>query len=344
MSLAEVVLALLMVGLTAYAVLAGADFGAGIWDAVAGGGERGRRIRALVDSSMGPVWEANHVWLIFVLVTFWTAFPVAFGSVTSTLYVPLFLAALGIIFRGATFATRGLDFSPTARRWFAILFALSSVLTPFFLAAAIGGIASGRVPIGNAAGDALTSWWNPTSVLAGALAVASGAYLAAVYLAADATRAGHRDLADAMRRRALGAGVVAGGLAIGGLLVLRADARHLYDELTGAGLAAFCVSAGAGILTIALVWWRAYGHARISAALAVAAVIWGWVLAQRPELLPGAISIDDAAAPRATLVAILASYVAGAVILVPSLLLLFRLVLRGRLDKELPPLGKGPVP
>lgn len=343
MSLAEFVAALMVLGLSAYAVLAGADFGAGVWDRLVGGGARGRRARVLLESSMGPVWEANHVWLIFVLVVFWTAFPVAFGSVMSTLYIPLFLASVGIIFRGTTFATRGAVGSVRASPVIGALFVLSSILTPFFLAAAVGGIASGRVPVGNAAGDAITSWWNPTSILVGCLAVATGAYLAAVYLAADARRAGDEDLAEAFRVRALAAGVVAGGVTLGGIAVLRSDARPLYDDLlSGGGLVLVILSAAAGVATLALVWWRRYGLARMSAALAVGAVIWAWAVAQSPDLLPGAITIEDAAAPRATLVAVIVALVLGALVLVPSLALLFRLVLRGRLDKELPSLGEGP--
>ena len=345
MSLADLVAALMVLGLAAYAVLAGADFGAGVWDRLGARGARGRRVRSLVESAMGPVWEANHVWLIFVLVVFWTAFPVAFGSVASTLYIPLFLAAVGIIFRGATFATRGAVGTVRASPLIGALFVLSSILTPFFLAAAVGGIASGRVPVGNASGDAITSWWNPTSVLVGCLAVATGAYLAAVYLAADARRLGEEDLAEAFRVRALAAGVVTGAVALGGIAVLREDARPLYDDLlTGGGLGLVIVSAAAGVATLALVWWRRYGLARASAALAVAAVIGGWAVAQSPELLPGAITIEDAAAPHATLVAVVVSLIFGALVLVPSLALLFRLVLRGRLDKELPPLGEGPRP
>ncbi len=202
MSLADLCAALIVLGLTAYAVLAGADFGAGLWDLAAGRGRRGERARALIVSAMGPVWEANHVWLIFVLVVFWTCFPVAFGSVASTLAIPLFLAALGIIFRGGTFAFRG-SAGPRTRPAVRALFALSSLLTPFFLGAAVGAVASGRVPVGNAAGDPVASWWNPTGALAGALAALTGVYLAAVYLAADARRADAPDLAEAFRLRAL---------------------------------------------------------------------------------------------------------------------------------------------
>jgi cytochrome d ubiquinol oxidase subunit II len=347
-SLAELVAALLVLGLTAYAVLAGADFGAGVWDLAAGRGERGARLRGLIDGSVGPVWEANHVWLIFVLVIFWTAFPVAFGSVASTLYVPLFLAAVGIILRGTAFATRGVTGTARSGRMFGALFGLSCVLTPFFMGAVVGGVASGRVPIGNAAGDALTSWWNPTSVLVGALATVTGAYLAAVYLAADASRQGQRDLVEAMRVRALGAGLLAGAVALGGIAVLREDARPLYDNLTGDGLALVALSGAGGVATLLLVWWRRFGYARLTAALAVGAVIWGWVVSQRPDLLPGAITIEDAAAPRATLVAVLVAFLVGALVLVPSLAYLFRLVLQGRLDRDLPPISgpgdAGPVP
>src|SRR3954462_12014286 len=168
----------------------------------------------MVQRSMSPVWEANHVWLIFVLVILWTCFPVAFGSVFSTLSIPLFLAALGIIFRGAAFAMRGQAATINEARGLGALFALSSVLIPFCLGAAIGGVASGRVEVGNAAGDLVTSWLNPTSILIGVGGVSSGAYLAAVYLAGDSARAGLPDLVQAFRARALGAGVVTGVLAL----------------------------------------------------------------------------------------------------------------------------------
>src|SRR3954466_14369135 len=192
--LPQLCLALVMLGITAYAVLGSADFGAGFWDLTAGGPERGGRIRGMVQRSMSPVWEANHVWLIFVLVIAWTAFPVAFGSVFSTLYVPLFLAAIGIIFRGAAFALRGQAATIREARVLGGLLALSSVLIPYFLGAAVGGIASGRVQVGNATGAVFGSWVNRTSAVIGILAVVTGAFLAAVYLAGDARRAGQPDL------------------------------------------------------------------------------------------------------------------------------------------------------
>jgi cytochrome d ubiquinol oxidase subunit II len=340
--LPELSAAAVVLGLTAYLVLGGADFGAGFWDLTAGGAKRGARVRGMIKLAMGPVWEANHVWLIFVLVVFWTAFPVAFGSVTSTLYVPLFAAAVGIIFRGAAFALRGEAATIAEARALGAAFALSSVLVPFFLGAAVGGIASGRVPVGNASGDAFSSWWNPTSVLVGTLTVAVGAHLAAVFLAADSVRAGQPDLVRGFRARALGSGVVAGALAIAGLIVVRDDARPLFDGLTsGGGLALVLASGLAGLLTLALEFRNRFEVARYTAAVAAGSIVAGWAIAQRPDLLPGELSLDEAAAGDATLVVLLISVAVGLLVVLPSLRYLFRLVLRGDLDTEFHPLSAG---
>jgi cytochrome d ubiquinol oxidase subunit II len=340
-SLADVCVGFVALGVTAYAVLGSADFGAGFWDLTAGGAKRGGRLRGMVQRSMSPVWEANHVWLIFVLVILWTAFPTAFGSVFSTLSIPLFLAAIGIIFRGAAFALRGQAATINEARVLGAVFALSSVLVPFFLGAAIGGVASGRVPVGNAAGDLVTSWLNPTSVLIGVVGVLTGAYLAAVYLAGDSRRAGQDDLERAFRARALGSGAVTGVVALAGLLVLRDDARDLYDGLTsGAGLVFVLVSALAGLATLGLVWSERFGLARVTAAGAVAAIVVGWLVAQKPYILPPDLTLDEAKASDATLSALVIGVVAGMVILVPSLWFLYRLVLQGRLDQEYEPLDQ----
>ncbi len=242
--MAEVCAAFVILGIAAYAVLGSADFGAGLWDLTAGGSARGGRVRGMIERSMAPVWEANHVWLIFVLVIVWTAFPKAFGSIFSTLYIPLFLAAIGIIFRGTAFALRGQAATINEARTLGALFASASVLIPFCFGAVLGGIASGRVGLGNATGDPWSSWLNPTSVLIGVIAVLTGAYLAAVYMAGDSVRAELPDLARAFRTRALLAGAASGVVAIGGLMVLRSDSRLIYDGLTsGGGLAMVLVSA-----------------------------------------------------------------------------------------------------
>ena len=255
MSLAEVPAVLMIVGLIAYAVLAGADFGAGFWQLFSGSSPHARRVKDHAHHSMGPVWEANHVWLIFVLVVAWTAYPEAFGSIASTLAAPLFIAAIGIIMRGTAYALRSGTVSAREQRAAETVLGVSSILTPFALGAAIGGIASGRVPVGNAQGDMFDSWLNPTSLAIGAIAVATAAYLAAVYLAADAARARDDELVGAYRVRALGAGVVTGAIAIASLFVIRDDAEEIWDGLTsGAGLACVLVSVVAGAATLALVW------------------------------------------------------------------------------------------
>ena len=338
----ELTLAVLICGLTAYAVLGGADFGAGFWDLTAGGAERGARLRAMVKRSMGPVWEANHVWLILVLVVFWTGFPDAFGPVMETLYVPLFLAAVGIIFRGAAFALRGEAATIAEARALGATFALSSVLVPFCFGTVIGAIASGQVPAEGDPGIPLSSWTDATSIFFGLLAVATGAYLAAVFLAADSVRAGLPDLVRAFRARALGAGVVAGALAIAGLFIVREDAPALYDGLTsGGGLAMVICSALAGLLTICLVWAGRFGVARLTSAVAVGAVVVGWAFAQRPDFLPGELTLEQAAASNDTLVPLLIAVAIAVVVLVPALGLLFRLTLQGRLDPEFRPITAG---
>ena len=333
--LADVPMVFILVGITAYTVLSGADFGAGLWTLIPGGGRAGvAATREHTRHAIGPVWEANHVWLIFVLTVAWTCYPVAFGSIVSTLSIPLFIAAVGIILRGATYALRS-QLEAGTRRVALVedVFALSSVLTPFALATVIGGIATGRVPVGNARGNLITSWLNPVSVLAGVLAVAFSGYLAAVYLAADASRLAERDLVRDFRARGLVTGVLAGALALAGLFVVRASGpRYLWNGLTsGLGLALVCLCALAGVVTMVLVWVGRFGLARASAALAVAAVIAGWAAAQSPRLLPG-LTVAAAAADRATLIATIIGVAVGAVVLVPSLLLLYTLVLRGRLD------------
>ena len=339
--LPELCLALVAVGMIAYAVLGGADFGAGFWDLTAGGAERGGPVRGMVQRSMGPVWEANHVWLIFILVILWTAFPVPFGSVMSTLYVPLLIVTVGIIFRGTAFALRGEAAAIKEARLLGGLFALSSVLVPFCLGACVGAIASGRVPVGNAAGDPFSSWLNLTGITVGVLFVLTGAYLAAVYMASDSERGNLADLQRAFRARALGAGIAAGVVAAAGLLVLHSDARELYDGLvSGGGLACVALSAAAGLGTLVLVSRERYAAARFSAVVAVAAVIAGWAFAQSPDLLPGELTIDQAAAPDATLVAVLVSVAFGTALLAPSMYWLFSLTLRGRLDQQFEPLDQ----
>jgi cytochrome d ubiquinol oxidase subunit II len=330
MLLQSLPLVFVLMGVALYTVLAGADFGAGLWQLLAGRGPHGDRIREFAHRSMAPVWEANHVWLIFVLTVFWTAYPKALGSIASTLAVPLFIAALGIIFRGAAYAFRAGTSSVRESGVIDTMFSLSSILTPFALGAAIGGIATDRVPVGNAAGHLFSSWLNPTSIFIGVLAVTTSAYLAAVYLAADAARDGNRELEEAFRTRALVSALLAGALAFGGLFIVKGDSNMLFESLlSGRALSGVIASALAGVLALGLERTRRYEAARYLAALAVAAVIAGWALARWPKILPG-LTVYQAAAGHDTLVWVIACVLGGGAILFPSLGLLFRLALRGR--------------
>jgi cytochrome bd ubiquinol oxidase subunit II len=334
MSAANLCLVILWVGLSAYALLGGADFGAGFWDLLAGGAERGAPQRALIESSIGPVWEANHVWLIFAIVVLWTAFPPAFAAVGSTLYVPLTLAALGVIFRGSAFAFRKTVTELSLKRLFGAAFASSSVVTPFFMGTVAGGIASGRVPPGIARGSVMGSWLNPTSVFVGVAAIGTCAYLAAIYLTADARRRGDGDLAEAFRARGLVSGVVVGVVVMAGVAVVRSDAPVLYAGLVGRALPLVALSATFGLASLLLLWRRAFATVRVTAALAVLMVLWGWGVAQYPYLLPRSLTVAQGAAPPGTLVAIVAGLGGGAALFLPSLAYLLWLSQHGR--KPLP--------
>ncbi len=347
MSKADAAAGILWVGATFYALFGGADFGGGFWDLIAGDAEKGERPRALIQRSLTPVWEANHVWLIFILVVLWTAFPPAFSAVFSTLYVPIALAAFGIVLRGAGFAFRKSIEGLSGRRAMGATFALSSVLTPFFMGAVVGAIAAGNVPAdGN--GDAFSSWLQPLPLLTGAMFVATGAYLAAVFLVGDARRADAPDLERYFLRRALAAAAVAGIAAAVGLVALHAEARYVFDRLTDQGLPLVVASALCGLTLLAILLrptgrnvdpgstYRPVGQAflRPLAAGAVVAVIWGWGVAQFPYLLPTSLRIDQAAAPDPTLVIVFVVFAVAAVLVLPSLALLYTLGQRDLLETE----------
>jgi cytochrome d ubiquinol oxidase subunit II len=323
MTRADVAAAILWTGATLYALFGGADFGGGFWDLIAGFDERkGERPRARIQRSLTPVWEANHVWLIFILVVLWTAFPEAFGAIMTTLYVPIALAALGIVLRGAGFAFRKSVRRLEYRRAMGAAFALSSVLTPFFMGAVVGAIAAGHVPAdGN--GDAFSSWLQPLPLLTGALFVASGAYLAAIFLIADSHRGGDGEMEGYFARRALWAAAVAGAFALAGIFALHSEARYVFDRLTAEGLPLAIVSALCGLGVLALLLRGARRGLRPLAAGAVVAVIWGWGVAQFPYLLPASLRIDQAAAPGPTLDSVLIVFAVAAVVVLPALGLLY---------------------
>jgi len=333
MTRADAAAAILWVGATFYALFGGADFGGGFWDLIAGDAEKGERPRALIQRSLTPVWEANHVWLIFILVVLWTSFPPAFSAVMTTLYVPLTLAAFGIVLRGSGFAFRKSVEGLRARRAAGATFALSSVLTPFFMGTVVGAIAAGNVPAaGN--GDAFSSWIEPLPLLTGAMFVATGAYLSAVFLVGDARRAGEGELERYFVRRALAAAGVAGIAAAFGLLELHAEARYIFDRLVDQGLPLVILSVlcGVGLLVTLLRGGRR--PLRPLAAGAVVAVIWGWGVAQFPYLLPTSLKIGAAAAPDPTLDVVFVVFGVAAILVLPSLGLLYALTQRDLLEHE----------
>jgi cytochrome d ubiquinol oxidase subunit II len=333
----------LLLALAAYAVLGGADFGAGFWDLTAGGPERGAEPRGVIERSLGPVWEANHVWLIFIFVVTWSAFPAAYQAIWLTMFVPLTIAALGIVLRGASFAFRKSVVSLRFRRVFGGGFALSSVLVPFCLGAVAGGIASGQVPAGGEAGDPVDSWLNPTSLLTGVLAIAVAAYLAAVYLVWDARRAGAAGMAEYFRRRAVVSAVVAAVVAVAGLVVLHDSAPHVFDGLTSRALPLAALSVLSGLGALALLVRDAARGARLLAVVAVAALVGSWGVAQWPYLLPESLTVSAAAAPDGTLTALLVAVGFAVLFVLPGFALLFVLTQRQLLpDEGVPEPGETP--
>ncbi|HEX3426364.1 MAG TPA: cytochrome d ubiquinol oxidase subunit II [Acidimicrobiales bacterium] len=308
-----------------YAVFGGADFGAGFWDLTAGGIDRGQAPRELIDAAIGPVWEANHVWLIFCLVVLWTSFSSAFAAITRTLYIPLGLAALGIVLRGSGFAFRKVAISTTGRRVEGLVFAASSIITPFFMGAVAGAIASGRVPGNGVSHHPLSSWLSPTSILGGVMAVVTCAYLAAVFLTAEAGANQAHDLETYFRRRAIGAAIGAGAIAVVGIFILHADAPRLFRHLVGVGAPLVAVSGLAGLAALILLGRGDPSRARVVAALAVGTIVLGWGVAQYPNLLGTHTPISQAAAPSGTLWAVCVVAVAATVLCVPSLAFLFYL-------------------
>jgi cytochrome d ubiquinol oxidase subunit II len=324
----------LFIGIIAYAVFGGADFGAGIWDLLAGGASRGERPREIIDHSIGPVWEANHTWLIFIFVVLWTGFSEAYASITLTLFVPLTIAAFGIVLRGSSFAFRKAVFRTRDRRNFGAAFAISSVIVPYCFGAVAGGIASGRVPAGGQAGDPWNSWVNPTSILGGVLAVTVVAFLAAVYLVWDADRLADDTMVEYFRRRAVIAAVAAGIVAFAGLFVLRADARYIFDGLTSRALPLVIISALCGGGSLVLLVRHSHRGARLLAIGAVATIILAWGVAQWDYILPQTLTVAQAAAPSGTLETILGVTLAAVLIIFPALGLLYTLDQRGLLPEE----------
>jgi cytochrome d ubiquinol oxidase subunit II len=321
---AELIVLSLWLALTAYAVLAGADFGGGVWDLFATG-TRAKEQRAAVAEAMGPVWEANHVWLIFMITGLFTAFPSAFGVLALALYLPFTVAMIGIVFRGAAFAFRahGSEAVGPLSPW-GVVFGVASVVTPFFLGTAAAAAASGaiRAPGGNLATGFLDGWTTPLAMVIGLFSLSMCAYLAATYLMVE-TENRPALLAD-FRRRAMAAALVSGALAMLSLAIAYFDAPRLLQSLTGRGLPLFVLALLNGPLALWAVWRSRPRIARVAVVGQVVLVLWAWAIGQWPYLVPPDLTISGSAAPQATLNAMVVVIVIGGVLLLPSLWLLFR--------------------
>jgi cytochrome d ubiquinol oxidase subunit II len=325
--LPEVVAGVLLLALTAYSTAGGVDFGAGIWDLLAGHGERGGHARELIDHAMAPVWEVNNVWLVLSIVVCWTAFPPLFEAVFLNLY-PLFaIALIGLILRGAFFAFRHIAEDPRQHRLADWVFGISSVLTPFFFAATLGAIASGPQA------SVLQASVNPMSISFGLVSVAATAFSGAVFLVGDARRQGIAELVEYFRIRALGA---AGTLIVVGtaaLLVIWFERPQLVTAMFTTPALLFVLAAMA--LTPAsafLLWRRTFRRYRVMTVAAVGSLVVAWGVAQSPYLLPGRLTIEQAAAPMSTLILVLGIAFAIVVLVGPSLALLVYLDQRSALE------------
>lgn len=331
MSLVDLVAALMFLGVVAYGVFGGADYGSGMWDLLAGDAEHGAALRTQVDHSIGPVWEANHVWLVYVLVFMWSAFPTGFAAIMNTLWVPWMFVGLGIVLRGSGFAFRKFSENLRWARVFGGAFALSSFITPFFLGMIAGAVASGRVTLDGTSD--VSVWTGPTSWVGGVLAVGTAAYLAAVYLAADARRAGHEKLADYCAKRGVVSGSITGVIALAAVPLLANDAETLTDRLQGRAAPLAVLAAISGFGAIVLLYRKNYSLARVGATVAVGTVLLGWGVAQWPDFLIDHATLDDVAGARPTQIGLVVVFGLAAVTAVPALVWLLYLV--NRRDRSL---------
>ncbi len=318
----EVVALVVLLAVFAYAVLAGADFGGGVWDLLASG-PRAEAQRRAIAVAMGPVWEANHVWLIFVIVVLFTAFPVAFRAMNVALFWPFHLVLVGIVLRGAAFVFRGHGHEAAAAPvdWGRV-FGAASAITPVLLGASLGALSSGRIRVtgGVVAPGGGTAWLGPFPLAVGVLALVVCAYLAAVYITLETDG----PLREDFRRKGLGAWLVGGVVSIGTLLLARTEAPRLWDALTAlpAGLVVVAGVLLAPASALAL-WRRRFAWARVFAAGQVVLLLAGWAMAQWPFLIYPDLTVADSAAPPATLRAVLWVVPIGMLLLIPSLWYLF---------------------
>jgi cytochrome bd ubiquinol oxidase subunit II len=332
MTLPVIIAGIIAVSLNAYCLLAGADFGGGVWDLLASGHHRDRQ-RDLIAHAIGPVWEANHVWLVLVVVLMFTCFPPAIADLSIVLHIPLSLMLIGIVLRGSSFTFRAYDSThgPVQRRW-GLIFSLASVITPVLMGIIVGAIVDDGVgnaianPRGGFADIYIMSWCTPWAITVGVLALALFAFLAAVYLTVEAERARDLDLEDDFRLRALEAAFAVIVIAWVAIMVARNTVPKIYATLMASpyALPLQIITALAGLVAILALIQRNYRVARIAAAIEVSLVLWGWLITQFPYIVPPNLTLADAAAPPSTLRAVIGAIAVGGLILFPSLWYLFK--------------------
>ena len=324
----ETAIAGIMVGaLVLYALLGGADYGGGVWDLLASG-SRAREQRELIAHAIKPVWEANHVWLILVLVILFTAFPPAFAAIGTSLHIPLTLMLIGVVLRGAAFTFRTYDAQHDAvqRRW-GLVFSIASVITPILLGVVVGAVVSGNVRSPSAGGSFVTPWLAPFPFAIGLLALALFAFLAAVFLTVETE---DRALQDDFRIRAIWAGVAVFVTAAAALLLARDGAPLVWHDLL-ARWRALLLHAATGAFAVgafAALWLRRFRQARVLAAAQATCILLGWTAAQYPWLVVPEFTIANSAAPASVLRPLLVALGVGAAVLVPSLYYLLRVFKR----------------
>lgn len=327
MPLETIIAGVMIASLVLYALLGGADYGGGVWDLFAFG-PRAKRQRALIAEAIGPVWEANHVWLILVIVILFTAFPPAFAVIATALHVPITLLLIGIVLRGTAFTFRTYDVQrdDIQRRW-SLVFSIASIITPILLGITLGAIASGtiRVENGTVTSGFFNSWLAPFPFAVGFFALALFAFLAAVYLTVEAEA--ERELQEDFRRRALAAGVAVGVLALTVFVLSGTGAPAVRAGIsrTSWALGLHVCTAIAAVSAFFTLWTRRYKLARVCVAAQVTLILLGWAFAQYPNLVEPDLAITSAAAPQITLQLLLGALVAGALLLFPSYYYLFRI-------------------
>jgi cytochrome bd ubiquinol oxidase subunit II len=325
LSLEVILAASIIVSLTFYALMGGADYGGGVWDLLAWG-PRSKDQRELIADAIGPIWEANHVWLILVVVLLFTCFPPAFSAIATALHIPLTLMLIGIVLRGSAFTFRTYDYRPddVQRRWGQI-FAIASLVTPVLLGVTVGSIASGRIQVegGNSRAIFIDSWLAPFPFAVGIFALALFAFLAAVYLTLETEAP---ELREDFRKCALGAAATVALLALLVYLLSDTGAPQIRHGLSESWWT-WPLQVATGIAALGAIfalWRRRFRLARFCAAGQVTLILWGWALAQFPYLVEPDITIYNAAAPPATLRLVFIALMAGALLLLPSFYYLFR--------------------